>query len=208
MSRPASPPAPHPMSTGPATSPGEITRLLAAARAGEPDAVDRLLPLVYDELRRLARRQIAHEYGAITLSPTDLVHEAYLKLAGGALGADDRAHFLSIAARAMRQVLVDQARRRRSLKRGAGAAPITLSEAGGMTVALDPAELLALDAALAELDPRQRQIVEYRFFGGLEEREIAAVLGISDRTVRREWVKARAWLYRRLYDEAPTEDDQ
>jgi RNA polymerase sigma factor (sigma-70 family) len=87
-------------------------------------------------------------------------------------------------------------------------APITLSEAGGMTVSLDPAELLALDAALAELDPRQRQIVEYRFFGGLEEREIAAVLGVSDRTVRREWVKARAWLYRRLYDRPSAEVDE
>lgn len=203
-SRLAVPPADRiqPMSAGPATSPGEITRLLAAARAGEADAVDRLLPLVYDELRRMARRQIANEYGVVTLAPTDLVHEAYLKLAGGRLSADDRAHFLSIAARAMRQVLVDQARRRRSQKRGAGAAPVTLSEARDSAVTLDPDELLALDAALAELDPRQRQIVEYRFFGGLEEVEIATLLGVSDRTVRREWVKARAWLYRYLYPES------
>ena len=190
------------MKDGPVTSPGEITRLLAAARSGEPDAVDRLVPLVYDELRRLARAQIAREYAPVTLSATDLVHEAYLKLAGGALGASDRAHFLSIAARAMRQVLVDQARRRRSQKRGAGAVPVTLSDARDSSIALQPDELIALDEALAELEPRQRQIVEYRFFGGLEEQEIAAVLGISDRTVRREWVKARAWLYRRIYGDA------
>lgn len=187
------------MTTGPRTSPGEITRILVAVRSGDSDAVDRLLPLVYDELRRLARRQLAREYGAVTLSPTDLVHEAYLKLAGGQLDAENRIHFMAIAARAMRQVLVDQARRRRSQKRGAGAAPITLSEARDSTFTVDPDELIALDAALEELDARQREIVEYRFFGGLEEREIATILGISDRTVRREWIKARAWLYRHLY---------
>lgn len=188
------------------TSPGDVTRLLASARSGDADALERLLPLVYEELRRLARRQIGREYGAVTLSPTDLVHEAYLKLAGGRLDADDRAHFLGIAARAMRQVLIDQARRRRSQKRGDGAVPVTLSEARDASLTLDPDELIALDAALDELDPRQRAIVEYRFFGGLEEREIAVLLDVSDRTVRREWVKARAWLYRRLYDAEPPGD--
>ena len=188
------------MATAPRTSPGEITRILVAVRSGDSDAIDRLLPLIYEELRHQARRQLAREYGAVTLSPTDLVHEAYLKLAGGPLDAENRVHFMAIAARAMRQVLVDQARRRRSQKRGTGATPITLTEAQNSTLTLDPDELLALDAALEELDPRQREIVEYRFFGGLEEREIAALLGISDRTVRREWIKARAWLYRRLYD--------
>lgn len=181
------------------TSPGEITRLLARARAGETDAVDRLLPLVYDELRRLARRELGREYGAVTLHATDLVHEAYLKLSGGLLDAADRAHFLAIAARAMRQVLVDQARRRRSQKRGGGAMPVTLSEAQNAGFTLDPGELLALDSALDTLDPRQREIVEYRFFGGLEEKEIAALLGVSERTVRREWVRARARLYQQLY---------
>ena len=190
------------MNAGSDSSPGEITRLLAAARSGDDGAVDRLLPLVYDELRRLARRQVAREYGAVTLSATDLVHEAYLKLAGGALAATDRSHFLAVAARAMRQVLVDQARRRRSLKRGSGAAPVTLSEARDAALTLDPDELLALDDAMGELEPRQREIVEYRFFGGLEESEVASLLGISDRTVRREWVRARARLYRALYGDA------
>lgn len=195
--------ATRPMPETPVSSPGEVTRLLTAARAGDMGAVDRLLPLVYDELRRLARRQLAREYAAVTLSATDLVHEAYLKLAGGTLSADDRTHFLSIAARAMRQVLVEQARRRRSRKRGAGTVPVTLSEARGNTIALDPDELLALDDALARLEPRQRQIVEYRYFGGLEEQEIAILLGVSERTVRREWVKARAWLYRSIYGAGP-----
>lgn len=201
-------PPPFVMATAPRTSPGEITRILVAVRSGDSAAVDRLLPLVYAELRRLARGQLAREYGAVTLSPTDLVHEAYLKLAGGQLAAENRIHFMAIAARAMRQVLVDQARRRRSQKRGAGAVPITLSEAHDSTFAVDPEELIALDAALEELDDRQRQIVEYRFFGGLEEREIAVVLGISDRTVRREWIKARAWLYRTLYGSPASTGDR
>jgi RNA polymerase sigma factor (TIGR02999 family) len=196
------------MATAPRTSPGEITRILVAVRSGDSGAVDRLLPLIYDELRRMARGQLRREYGAITLSPTDLVHEAYLKLAGGQMDAENRVHFMAIAARAMRQVLVDQARRRRSQKRGAGATPITLTEAHDSTFTVDPEELIALDAALDELDARQREIVEYRFFGGLEEREIAALLGISDRTVRREWIKARAWLYRQLYGEPASEGDK
>jgi RNA polymerase sigma factor (TIGR02999 family) len=187
---------------------GDITEILVAVRSGETGAVDRLLPLIYDELRRLARAQLGREYGAITLSPTDLVHEAYLKLAGGQLDAENRVHFLAIAARAMRQVLVDQARRRHSQKRGSGTAPITLSEAPGSAFTVDPEELMALDTALDGLDPRQREIVEYRFFGGLDEKEIAALLGISDRTVRREWIKARAWLYRQLYGEPVGEGDR
>ena len=173
------------MTTPPPASPGNVTRLLASARTGDAEALDLLLPLVYDELRRLARREIGREYGAVTLSPTELLHEAYLKLSGSRLDAENRAHFLGIAARAMRQVLVDQARRRRSQKRGSGAAPVTLSEAQGLSITLDPDELLELDAALADLDDRQRAIVEFRFFGGLEEREIAGLLDISERTVRR-----------------------
>ena len=186
------------MHPAPAGAPaGEITRLLHASRSGDPAVIDRIVPLVYDDLRRVARRQLAR-VGARTLGPTELVHEAYVKLAaGGVSGANDREHFLAIAARAMRQLLVDHARGRAAAKRGAGRRPVTLS--GSHWVAdVDPDELLALDDALAELEPRQRQVVECRFFGGMEEAEIAVALGVSDRTVRRDWVKARAWLYRAL----------
>jgi RNA polymerase sigma factor (TIGR02999 family) len=179
--------------------PGEVTRLLHAARGGEREALDRILPLVYEELRRMARGKLAAERASVTLQPTALVHEAYFKLAAsGSVDAADRAHFLAISARAMRQVLVDYARRRRAAKRGGGWHQTTLS--GGLAKhPLDFEELLALDRALDQLDPRQRQIVECRFFAGMEEEEIAVALGISARTVRRDWVKARAWLNRALY---------
>jgi RNA polymerase sigma factor (TIGR02999 family) len=180
---------------------GEVTRLLQAARGGEREALDRLLPLVYEELRQLAGRQLARERAGHTLGATALVHEAYVKLSGGGTcGACDRAHFLAIAGRAMRQVLVDYARRRARAKRGGGWERTTLGD-GDAAVEFRPEEMLALDRALDELDPRQREIVEYRFFAGMEEREIAEVLGVSERTVRRDWVKARAWLYRSLYPE-------
>ena len=179
---------------------GEVTRLLHAARAGEPEALERVVPLVYDDLRRLARHQLGREYGERTLDATALVHEAYLKVAGsGTLVAADRAHFLAIAARAMRQVLVDHARERKAAKRGGGDWERTTLTDGAWVGEFHPDELLALDEAMQELDPRQRQVVEYRFFGGMGEREIADVLGISERTVHRDWMKARAWLYRRLY---------
>lgn len=177
---------------------GEVTRLLAAVRAGEDRALDRLLSLVYEELRRIAEVQLRRERRGHTLQPTALVHEAYLKLAGGDLAVENRAHFLAIAARAMRQALVDHARRRRRAKRGGGMKRTTLT-AGSWSEELDLDELLALDDALSELEPRQRRVVECRFFGGMEEQEIAAVLDVSARTVRRDWVKARAWLYRALY---------
>jgi len=181
------------------TSAHEVTALLQAVRSGQPDALDRLVPLVYQELRALAERQLGREHAARTLNPTALVHEAYLKLAvGGPIDATNRAHFLAIAAHAMRQVLVDTARRRNAGKRGGGWIPTTLGAADQpIETRLD--ELIALDAALDLIEPRQRQIVEYRFFGGMEEREIAELLDISERTVRREWVKARAWLYQSLY---------
>lgn len=186
------------MSQGPA--PGEVTRLIAAMREGEPDAVDRLYPHVYDELRGVAERQLRRERPGHTLHPTALVHEAYLKMVGGA-AASDRAHFLALAARAMRQVLVDHARRRSARKRGGGWHATTLTD-GSASVELDPTELIALDRAMEALDERQRQVVECRFFAGLEESEIARVLDVSERTVRRDWVKARAWLYRELYPDA------
>ena len=182
---------------------GDVTQLLEAVRAGDSRAMDRLVPLVYEELRALAKRELYREQPGHTLHATALVHEAYLKLAGSGMPASDRAHFLAIAARAMRQVLVDHARRRKALKRGGDAVCTTLTD-GGAPVDFRPDELIALDEALDKLEPRQRQVVEFRFFAGMEEKEIAEVLGISDRTVRREWVKARAWLYRSMYpDGAP-----
>lgn len=181
-------------------TPRDVTALLAALRGGERDALDELLPLVYDALRGLARRQLSREHAPRTLEATGLVHEAYLKLAGGRVDASDRAHFLAVAARAMRQVLVDHARRRHAARRGGDWASVTLTE-GIRGPDLDPAEMLALDEALEQLEPRQRQVVECRFFAGMEEHEIATALGLTERTVRRDWVKARAWLYRTLYPE-------
>jgi len=177
---------------------GDVTQLLEAVRDGDSNALDRLVPLVYEELRALAKRELNREQPGHTLHATGLVHEAYLKLAGGGMPASDRAHFLAIASRAMRQVLVDHARRRKAAKRGGEMVRTTLGDSGA-SVEFRPDELIALDAALEKLDPRQRQVVEFRFFAGMEEKEIAEVLGVSDRTVRREWVKARAWLYRALY---------
>ncbi|MDF1502956.1 ECF-type sigma factor [Roseisolibacter sp. H3M3-2] len=172
-----------------------MTRLLRSAAAGDRAALDRVLPLLYDDLRRLARRQLGRERGEAPVHPTTLVHEAYLKLAGSAPRAADRAHLLAIAAHAMRQVLVDHARERRAAKRGPAWVRTTLNS-GAWTTELDPVTLLALDDALERLDPRQRQVVECRFFGGLDDAEIAEALGVTTRTVRRDWVKARAWLNR------------
>lgn len=177
---------------------GEVTRLLASVRTGDRQALDELFPLVYDELRRLAGYQVRDGSGPATLQATGLVHEAYLKLVGSAgVDAESRAHFISIAGRAMRQVLVDRARAKGAQKRGGDQAATTLHD-GDLAVDVDPDDMLTLDQAIQELDPRQRQIVEARFFGGLEETEIAALLGVSERTVRREWVKARAWLFKAL----------
>ncbi len=156
-------------------------------------------------MRFLARRQLARERAGHTLHATALVHEAYVKLAAGAIEASDRAHFLAIAARAMRQILVDHARRKKAQKRGGDWEVTTLTD-GSQAVEFRPEEVLALDRALDELDERQRQVVELRFFGGMEEGEVATVLGVSERTVRRDWVKARAWLYRSLYPQSPTTD--
>lgn len=163
--------------------------------------MDRLVPLVYDELRAVARRQLRNERSDHTLQATALVHEAYAKLVTGPIDATDRAHFLAIAARAMRQVLIDHARTHKAQKRGGGWARTTLGD-GQAAVDFRADELLALDKALDQLEPRQRQVVEFRFFAGMQEQEIATVLGVTDRTVRRDWVIARAWLYRSLYGES------
>jgi RNA polymerase sigma factor (TIGR02999 family) len=182
----------------PSAPQGEVTRILASVRAGDRAALDRLFPLVYEQLRDLARRQLRRGSGSDTLQATGLVHEAYLKLAGAdALDAENRAHFLAIAARAMRQILVDRARARFAQKRSGGWERTTLSD-GAAAVDIDTGDLIALAEALDQLEPRQRQVVEYRFFAGMEEQEIATALGVSDRTVRRDWIKARAWLFHTL----------
>jgi RNA polymerase sigma factor (TIGR02999 family) len=185
------------------TTPGEVTRLLHNVRAGDDGALEKVVALIYDDLRALARSQLRREYEARTLEPTGLVHEAFLKMVGGtSVTAVDRAHFLSLAANAMRQVLVDHARRRTAAKRADAWQQITLTDGSGGAgrTGLDAEDLLALDDALQRLDARQRQIVECRFFAGMDDAEIAAALGVTDRTVRREWVKARARLNRELYD--------
>ncbi len=177
---------------------GEITELLAADAAGSQEAGERLAPLVYDEMRRLAAAYMRRESPAHTLQSTALVHEAYLRLLGGRRQSyRDRGHFFAAAARVMRQVLVDHARAWRAQKRGGGAVACDL-EAAPALAAERPAFLLMLDEALrrlAERSPRQMQVVEMRYFAGLSEAEIAAALGVSARTVKRDWAVARAWLY-------------
>ncbi len=176
-----------------------ITGLLTRVGDGDRGALDRLFPLVYGELRRIAQRQLSGERAGHTLDATALVHEAYLKLLGGPpVESHDRSHFLAIAARAMRQILVDYARRRGAAKRG-GEWVRTAITGKHLPDEIDFDGLLALDRAIAGLDERQRSIVEYRYFGGMEEDEIAVVLGVSTRTVQRDWLKARAWIYQELY---------
>jgi RNA polymerase sigma factor (TIGR02999 family) len=167
----------------------------------DDDALEHLFSLAYEELRRLAA-SVRRGDGNLTLSPTALVHEAWLKLAGspGAAGTSPL-HFKRIAARAMRQVLVDAARRRNAEKRGAGAALVTFDEALDHAGPASAEEVEALDAALealARVSPRQARMVEYRFFGGLDVRETADLLGVSEATVLRDWRAARAWLAREL----------
>lgn len=182
----------------------QITRLLQQLRRGDRAALDRLLPLVYDELRRIAHRQRSYPREDRTLDTTALVHEAYLKLIEPAgLDSTDRAHFFAIAARAMRQVLIDRARKRGTLKRGGKWRRVPLD---GAAIAVDEQAdmLLALDDALgrlAALDERLSRIVECRFFGGMTEQETAQALAVSERTVRRGWLKARLWLYGELVEE-------
>ena len=180
------------------------TDLLLRAGAGEAGAVKGMFPLVYDELRRIAHRHLTRESTGRTLSTTELVHEAYLKLIDQTrVEWQGRAHFLGVAAVAMRRILVDRARGRRRLKRGGAQTPVPLEsidlstdERADLVVALDE----ALDR-LRQLDERQARVVECRFFGGMTEEETAEALGVALRTTRRDWVKARSWLYTELYDE-------
>ena len=186
-------------------APGAVTELLRASRAGAPDAYARVFELVYDHLRAAAHAQLRRDgrgrAGGHTLSTTAVVHEAWLRMSDPTrLDVRDRGHFLAIAARAMRQVLIQYARRFKANRRGAGAAHIDLDEAergGGVAVAEQADTLVALDEALARLttlNPRLAQVVECRYFGGLTEEETAEALEVTSRTVRRDWVKARAWL--------------
>jgi RNA polymerase sigma factor (TIGR02999 family) len=194
-----------------ATQQHAITEALAAVAAGAEGAMDRLVPLVYDDLSRIARRQLSLEATGHTLSTGALVHEAYLRIANHARDhTADRAHFFGAAAQAMRRVLVDHARRHRAARRGGvEKRPVSLEalEAtdSAALAAGDRADvLLALDEALerlAVLDPRQARVVECRFFGGLTAEETADALGVTTRTVERDWVKARGWLYQALRDD-------
>ena len=184
-------------------TPQDITRLLQAWRAGDESALERLTPLVYQELHRLARHHLAREWqGEVVLQTSALVNEAYLRLADAqTVDWQNRAHFFGVAARLMRQILVDFARARASQKRGGNEAVFV-----SLAVAIDtpverPLDLVALDDALttlARLDARQSQIIELRFFGGLSVEETAEVLGVSPGTVMRDWRTARAWLHREL----------
>ncbi len=179
----------------------QITHLLLAWREGDQVALQRLMPLVYEELRRIARHFMHGQRPGHALQTTDLVNEAYLRLIDSSrVNWQSRTHFFAVAAQLMRRILVDIARRQASLKRGEGARQVSLERAMDFSAA--PAtDLVALDDALntlATMNPRQSQIVELRYFGGLSEAETAEALGISERTVRRDWNLARAWLYREL----------
>lgn len=178
-----------------------VTTLLRAWRNGDVSAFDELVPLVYEELRRIARRHMARERREQTLQTTALVNEAYLRLVDiKRIEWQDRAHFLAMAARTMRRVLIEAARARRKQKRGGGVEHIAVDESS--IVAPDrPPDVLALNDALdvlAAVSPRKAQVIELRFFGGLTHTEAAEVLGVSDDTVRRDWRLARAWLFREL----------
>ena len=186
------------------TSPATITQLLIRWRSGDQSVLDDLLPKVYDELRRLARRHMRREGAGHSLQTTGLVNEAYLRLVDQTnVRWQNRAHFFGIAAQLMRRILVDHARTRKRLKRGGGALRISLNEAEAIAPE-SPTDLLVLDEALvrlAEFDPRKSRIVELRFFGGLSIEETAEVLQVSPGTVMHDWTLAKAWLYRALGNE-------
>ena len=173
-----------------------------------PQDVAEVFPAVYEELRSLAHRHLAREAEGHTLSTTALVHEAYLRLGdqeGGSVAFNDRTHFFAIAARAMRHILVDHARRQHATKRGDGARRVPLEAVVGLAADERNGLLVALDEALEELaalDARQARVVECRFFAGLTEEETAEALGIGLRTAKRDWAKARSWLYQALYPDA------
>ena len=180
----------------------EVTRIIQQIQQGDRAASRELLPLVYSELKRLAARRMRHERPGQTLQPTALVHEAYLRLIGNPDDAwDGRAHFFGAAAEAMRRILIESARRKNSLKRGAEHIQRELDEVDAIEVSKDIDELLDLDAALTKLEqvePELAQLVELRYFVGLTIDEAATALGVSPRTVKRNWAYARAWLGREM----------
>jgi RNA polymerase sigma-70 factor, ECF subfamily len=189
-----------------APSTTSVTDLLLQVCNGDSEAMHDVVPLVYDELRRLAHRQLQREPEGHTLSTTALVHEAYIRLIDQTrVQWTGQAHFMAIAATGMRRILIDRARNHRSLKRGGALRRVPLEEVHLATE--ERADLLiALDDALArlrELDERQARVVECRFFGGMTEEETAEALGVGLRTAKRDWARARSWLYRELYPEAP-----
>ncbi|MCB9378732.1 MAG: sigma-70 family RNA polymerase sigma factor [Holophagales bacterium] len=191
---------------------GEITSWLARLRGGDDEALGHLVPMLYDELRGLARRLLANERVGHTLTPTALVHEAYLRLSKERrIGAEDRGEFFAVAASAMRRILVESARRRRRVKRGGDAERVPLEAVDALAGSLsdeEAEELLAIDAALDRLGdgaPRARKVVELRVFAGLTLDETAMALAVNEKTVRRDWLLARAWL-RREIGGAPAED--
>ncbi len=180
---------------------GTITKLLQTWSEGDQEAAERVLPLVYDELRHIASRQLRQEREGHTLQATAVVHEAYLRLQGqGGFEWPSRAHFFAFAAHLIRRILVDHARHRNRAKRGGGLERVTLAEAADLALERCP-DLVALDEALTcleSLDPRKAAVVELRFFAGLTLDETAQHLGVSPETVGREWRRARAWLYDQL----------
>jgi RNA polymerase sigma factor (TIGR02999 family) len=199
------PTKPEPAPAGATPPPaGEITALLAAARGGDGVAAEELFRQVYTDLKRIARHRLAGQRADATLSTTALVHEAYLRLARPqSLALADRTHFFAVASRAMRQILVDHARRRLADKRGGGELALALEDTPDRTER-PVVELLALDRALqrlAALDERLARVVEWRFFGGLELEQIAEALQVSPRTIKRDWRRARAFLYEAIAGE-------
>ena len=177
-----------------------LTGLLVEWRDGDQAALDRLMPLVYDQLRRIAHRYVQRERDGHTLQTSALVNEAYLRLADQKVVWQNRSHFFAVTARVMRHILIDHARRRRYTKHGGDARQVSIDEAAAMSLER-AAELIALEEALdelAQLDRRKSQVVELRYFGGLSLEETAEALDISLMTVRRDWRAAKAWLYRRL----------
>ena len=184
-----------------------ITQLLTKWSSGDQQAAERVLPLVYEELRRIAARQLRRERGAHTLQATAIVHEAYMRLVGQpGLEWPSRAHFYAFSAHLIRRILVDYARRRNRAKRGGLSEKITLVEMADLALEKSP-DLVALDEALSDLekfDPRMAAVVELKFFAGLTLEEIAEQLGVSSETVSREWRRARAWLYSMLQTNAAT----
>jgi RNA polymerase sigma factor (TIGR02999 family) len=182
-----------------------VTELLARWNNGDVAARDALIPLVYDELRRVAKKNLAGQRGDHTLQATALVHEAYLRLVNRkAANLQGRAHFFALAAQMMRQILVDHARMRNAAKRGGGTVTLLLDDAAGADVGVS-LDLIGLDKAmkgLASLDARQSQIVELRFFGGLSIEETARVVDVSPATAKREWATARVWLHHAMESDA------